>query len=80
MQVRIFHLNDGASGQKIFTQFIPPIATGFGLDGSNFKVTYKYTFAGDVITNNANSNDGRTFDLEIFPVGDRERENNFSHF
>ena len=55
-----FSLKDGASGQKIFTQFIAPIATGFGLDGSNFNVTYKYTFAGDIITDNANSKDGRT--------------------
>ncbi|MGA8263495.1 MAG: hypothetical protein WB779_03550 [Ignavibacteriaceae bacterium] len=55
-----FSLKDGASGQKVFTQFIAPIATGFGLDGSNFNVTYKYTFAGDIITDNANSNDGRT--------------------
>ncbi len=55
-----FSLQDGASGQKVFTQFIPPIATGFGLDGNNFKVTYKYTFAGDVIAHNATSNDGRT--------------------
>ncbi len=35
------------------------MATGFGFDGSNFNVTYKYTFAGDIITNNATSNDGR---------------------
>lgn len=55
-----FSLQDGASGQKVFTQFIAPIATGFGLDGSNFNVTYKYTFAGDVLTDNATSNDGRT--------------------
>ncbi len=55
-----FSLRDGASGQKVFTQFIAPIATGFGLDGSNFNVTYKYTFAGDVIKDNATSNDGRT--------------------
>ena len=55
-----FSLQDGTSGQKVFTQFIAPIATGFGLDGSNFNVTYKYTFAGDVITDNATSNDGRT--------------------
>ena len=54
-----FSLQDGTSGQKVFTQFIAPIATGFGLDGSNFNVTYKYTFAGDIIANNANSNDGR---------------------
>ena len=55
-----FSLKDGASGQKVFSQFIAPIATGFGLDGSNFNVTYKYTFAGDVLTDNATSKDGRT--------------------
>jgi hypothetical protein len=55
-----FSLQDGASGQKVFSQFIAPIATGFGLDGSNFNVTYKYTFAGDILTDNATSKDGRT--------------------
>lgn len=54
-----FSLEDGAAGQKVFTQFIPPIATGFGLDGSDFKVTYKYTFGGDIITHNATTTDGR---------------------
>lgn len=56
----LFHLRDGASGQKIFSQFIPPIATGFGIDGSNFKVTYKYTFSGEIITHNAPETEGRT--------------------
>lgn len=55
-----FSLQDGAAGQKVFSQFIPPIATGFGFDGNNFIVTYKYTFAGDVISSNATSSDGRT--------------------
>ncbi len=54
-----FSLEDGAAGQKVFTQFIPPIATGFGFDGSNFMVTYKYTFGGDIITHNATRVDGR---------------------
>lgn len=54
-----FSLEDGAAGQKVFTQFIPPIATGFGFDGSDFKVTYKYTFGGDIITHNATKTDGR---------------------
>ena len=54
-----FSLEDGAAGQKIFTQFIPPIATGFGFDGSDFKVTYKYTFGGEIITHNATKTDGR---------------------
>lgn len=55
-----FLLRDGASGQKIFSQFIPPIATGFGIDGSNFTVTYKYTFSGEIITHNAPEEEGRT--------------------
>lgn len=54
-----FSLEDGAAGQKVFTQFIPPFATGFGFDGSNFNVTYKYTFGGDIITHNATREDGR---------------------
>jgi hypothetical protein len=48
-----FSLIDGAAGQKIFSQYIPPIATGFGIDGSNFKVTYTFKFYGDIITHNA---------------------------
>ena len=55
-----FSLKDGASRQKIFSQFIPPIATGFGINGSAFHITYKYTFAGDIITHNATDTDGRT--------------------
>ena len=54
-----FSLEDGAAGQKVFTQFIAPIATGFGFDGKDFNVTYKYTFGGDIITHNATSKDGR---------------------
>ena len=54
-----FSLKDGASGQKIFSQFIPPIATGFGINGNAFHITYKYTFAGDIITHNATDKDGR---------------------
>ncbi|HKI77785.1 MAG TPA: hypothetical protein VKA26_04525 [Ignavibacteriaceae bacterium] len=55
-----FSLQDGISGQKVFTQSIQPIATGFGFDGNNFRITYKYTFAGDVIKNNATDKEGRT--------------------
>ncbi len=54
-----FSLEDGAAGQKVFTQFIPPIATGFGFDGSEFRVTYKYTFGGEIITHNATNKEGR---------------------
>ncbi len=64
-QIRIFEdfqfsLKDGASGQKIFTQYIPPIATGFGIDGSKYKVTYIYKFYGNIVTHNAQKEDGQT--------------------
>lgn len=55
-----FSLRDGAAGLKIFSQFIPPIATGFGIDAGRFHVTYKYTFAGEIITNNAQIVDNNT--------------------
>ncbi len=55
-----FSLKDGASGQKVFTQFIAPIATGFGIDGSNFRVMYKYTFSGEIIQHNAQRVEERT--------------------
>ncbi len=53
-----FSLRDGAAGQKIFSQFIPPIATGFGMDGSNYNVTYRYFFSGEIITHNAQKKEG----------------------
>ena len=55
-----FSLRDGAAGQKIFSQFIPPIATGFGMDGSNYNVTYRYTFSGEIITHNAQKSEDHT--------------------
>jgi hypothetical protein len=54
-----FSLKDGASGQKIFSQFIPPIATGFGIDGSEYSVYYTYKFSGTIITHNAHTEDGQ---------------------
>jgi hypothetical protein len=75
-QMRIFEdfqfsLIDGASGQKIFTQYIPPIATGFGIDGSNYKVSYIYKFYGNIITHNAREEDGQTltWDYTLAEIG-----------
>jgi hypothetical protein len=53
-----FSLQDGAAGQKIFTSFISPIATGFGVDASSFYVTHIYRFSGEIITHNAVSAEG----------------------
>jgi hypothetical protein len=55
-----FSFKDGAAGQKIFSQFIPPIATGFGIDPSSFSVTYKYKFSGEIVTHNATSVEDNT--------------------
>ncbi len=55
-----FSLKDGAAGQKVFSQFIPPFATGFGIDRSAYHVSYKYTISGDIITHNAPKVEGRT--------------------
>jgi hypothetical protein len=59
-----FSLIDGAAGQKIFSQYIPPIATGFGIDGSAFTATYIYKFSGDIITHNAHSINKQTLKWE----------------
>jgi len=54
-----FSLKNGEDGLKVFHQFISPIATGFGINTSQFHVIYKYTFGGDIITDNATSINGR---------------------
>ncbi len=55
-----FSFKEGAAGHIVFSQFIPPLATGFGIDGSAYYVSYQYTFAGDIITHNAHTSSGRT--------------------
>ncbi len=66
-----FSLKDGAEGQKIFSQFIPPIVTGFGINGNAYHVTYKYTFGGDIITDNSTGKNGRTliWDYTLAQIG-----------
>ncbi len=59
-----FSFKKGTTGLIVFTQFIPPIATGFGIDASGFKVNYRYTFSGDIITHNAHESSGRTLTWE----------------
>jgi hypothetical protein len=55
-----FSFVKGSEEQIIFSQFIPPIATGFGIDASTFNVTYKYTFSGEILSHNAHQISGRT--------------------
>lgn len=48
-----YSYKDGAPGQKIFTQFIPPVTTGFGFIADSFYVMYSYKFKGEIIAHNA---------------------------
>ncbi|MGA7722376.1 MAG: hypothetical protein WCA84_14495 [Ignavibacteriaceae bacterium] len=66
-----FSLKDGAEGQKIFSQFIAPITTGFGINSNTFHVTYKYTFGGDIITDNCTAKKGRIliWDYSLADIG-----------
>ncbi|MDT3696060.1 MAG: hypothetical protein ROY99_06665 [Ignavibacterium sp.] len=66
-----YHLEDGASGQKIFSQFIPPIATGFGIEGSKYHITYSYNIRGEIITHNATNKAGNnlTWSYSLDEIG-----------
>jgi LPXTG-motif cell wall-anchored protein len=55
-----FSFQEKTQGQIVFSQFIPPIATGFGIDASTFNVTYQYTISGEVLSHNAHQVSGKT--------------------
>ncbi len=55
-----FSFQEKTGGQIIFSQFIPPIATGFGIDATKFSVTYKYTIPGEILSHNANEVSGKS--------------------
>jgi len=46
-------VKDGEQNSKIFSQFIPPIATGFGLDSKTFGLTFVYYLPGEILSHNA---------------------------
>jgi hypothetical protein len=48
-----FRFREETSGQIVFSQFIPPIATGFAVSADEFTVNYRYTFSGTIINHNA---------------------------
>jgi hypothetical protein len=66
-----FSFQKKTDGQVIFSQFIPPIATGFGIDASQFNVTYKYTIPGEIISHNANQVSGKslTWQYSLAEIG-----------
>jgi hypothetical protein len=55
-----FSFKEKTGGQVDFSQFIPPIATGFGMDASSLSVTYNYIISGEIISHNANQTSGKT--------------------
>lgn len=46
-------MKDGGKNTKIFSQFIRPIATGFGFESKNFAITYIYYLPGEILSHNA---------------------------
>ena len=58
-------------GQVIFSQFVPPIATGFGIDASTFTVTYKYIIPGEILSHNADKVSGKslTWTYKLSEIG-----------
>ncbi len=55
-----FSFIEKTGGQVVFSQFIPSIATGFGIDARMFSVSYKYTIPGEIISHNATEVSGRS--------------------
>jgi len=66
-----FSFEEQTSGQIIFTHFIPPIATGFGINPADFHVTYTYTFSGTILFHNAQKYNDRTltWDYSLDQIG-----------
>ena len=66
-----FSFVEKTGGQIVFSQIIPPIATGFGIDASTFTVTYKYTIPGDVLSHNAHQISGKslTWSYNLSEIG-----------
>ena len=55
-----FSFREKTNGEVDFSQFIPPIATGFGMDASSLNVTYKYNISGEIISHNAQQISGKS--------------------
>ena len=66
-----FSFSKKMGGQVDFSQFIPPIATGFGIDASSLNVTYKYNISGEIISHNAHQISGKslTWHYKLSEIG-----------
>lgn len=66
-----FSFVEKIGGQVDFSQFIPPIATGFGIDASSLNVTYKYNISGEITSQNAHQISGKslTWHYKLSEIG-----------
>ena len=66
-----FSFKKGSSGEVEFSQFIPPLATGFGIDAKKYHIIYKYKFSGSVINHNANRREDKIliWDYSLAEIG-----------
>jgi hypothetical protein len=64
-------IKEGPKNTKIFSQFIPPIATGFGIANKSFSCTYIYYLPGEILSHNATeiSNNKLTWQYSLNEVG-----------
>lgn len=64
-------IKDGPKNTKIFSQFIPPIATGFGFESKSFSITYIYYLPGEILSHNATeiSNNRLTWKYSLDEIG-----------
>ena len=66
-----FSFKEMSGGKVDFSQFIPPIATGFGIDASTLNVTYKYIISGEILSSNAQQVSGNmlTWHYKLSDIG-----------
>ncbi len=61
----------GPEDTKIFSQFIQPITTSFGMYNNSLSISYVYYLPGEIISHNANSKyrNGLTWDFSLDNIG-----------
>jgi len=66
-----FTLKKNDKKTMIFSQFIPPLATGFGVNGQLFNISYVYYIPGEILFHNAmdKSNNRLTWNYTLDQIG-----------
>ncbi len=64
-------IKEGTDDTKIFSQFIPPFATGFGFNIKSIRIKYTYYLPGEIISHNASSksNNKLIWDFSLDEIG-----------